>query len=145
MKMHWNSAVGIESARYATADAKNFYLDTSLEHFEHIKMSIDLIPEAIVQQCGSESKACKGHVCCHIECGAHGLPQAGTLVSQLLRKMLAKKGHCEAMYAPGPQQHFSYLTNFSLCVDNFGAKHEVQGHVGHLLGTLNKHCEMSGD
>ena len=43
-KVMWNSVISTPGAKYACADAKNFYLTTPLDRFEYTRMRIDLIP-----------------------------------------------------------------------------------------------------
>ena len=47
-KILWNSVISTPNAKYITADAKNFYLETPMEHFEYMRMPIKLIPQEFI-------------------------------------------------------------------------------------------------
>ncbi len=43
-KLHWNSVISTENARYMCLDIKNFYLTAALEYFEYMKIPLALFP-----------------------------------------------------------------------------------------------------
>ena len=46
VKIHRNSVLSAEGARYMNADLKDFYLNTPMKRFECAKFIVDYIPEA---------------------------------------------------------------------------------------------------
>jgi len=49
-KLHWNSVISTEGARYMCLDIGNFYLTAALEYFEYMRMPLTLFPEWIITQ-----------------------------------------------------------------------------------------------
>jgi hypothetical protein len=48
-KIHWNSVISNELAKYMCLDIKNFYLTAKLEYFEYMKIPLALFPSRPVQ------------------------------------------------------------------------------------------------
>jgi hypothetical protein len=69
----------------------------------------------------------------------YGLPQAGILANQLLRKRLAPHGYTEAKHTPSLWQHATRPISFTLIVDDFGIKYVGNKHAQHLITTLEKY------
>ena len=67
-------------------DIKNMYLATPMDRYEYMQMPIELIPEKIIIQYDLKVKCKNGYIYMQIERGIYGLPQAGILANQLLRK-----------------------------------------------------------
>ncbi len=44
-KLHWNSVVGMENARYMCLDIKKIYLTVALEYFKYMKIPLSLFLE----------------------------------------------------------------------------------------------------
>ena len=122
-KLLWNSVISTPGARYSTVDIKSFYLETPLDRFEYMKMSMDLIPDEFADAYGLHEKAKDGYVYMEIRKGMYGLPQAGILANKLLKKRLAKKGYYEMPHTPGLWKHIWRPIMFSLVVDDFGIKY----------------------
>jgi hypothetical protein len=68
----------------------------------------------------------------------YGLPQAGIITQELLKKCLKIAGYSQSNLTPGFWTHTWCLTCFSLVVDNFGIKYLNRDDVEHLLLTLKK-------
>ena len=75
----------------------------------------------------------------------YGLPEAGILANNLLKKRLLKEGYYECQYTPGLFRHVWRPIVFSLVVDDFGVKCQGIQHVKHLKTALEKHYEVSVD
>ena len=75
----------------------------------------------------------------------YGLPQAGRIANDLIKKRLAYYGYFERPHTPGLWKHFSRPTQFTLVVDDFGIKYVGQENLDHLLMALRKHYEVSLD
>ena len=50
VKIHLNSVVSANEARYMTADIKDFYYGTPIDNYEYGHLPLELIPEEIIQQ-----------------------------------------------------------------------------------------------
>ena len=71
----------------------------------------------------------------------YGLPQAGMLANQLLKRRLAKHGYYEVCHTPGYWWHVWRPIDFTLVVDDFGVGYEDNEHALHLLQTLRQYYE----
>ena len=91
-KIVWNSTISTKNARYMCIDIKNMYLATPMERHEYMRMPISLIPNNIIQQYALQTKCENGYIYMEIIRGMYGLPQAGILANQLLRKRLEPHG-----------------------------------------------------
>ena len=49
-KLHWNSVLSTQQAKYMCLDIKNFYLLANLDRYEYMKISIELFPLWIIEQ-----------------------------------------------------------------------------------------------
>jgi hypothetical protein len=75
----------------------------------------------------------------------YGLPQAGILAQELLKKCLNKNGYCQSPITPGLWRHGFCLISFTFCADNFGIKYVGREHIEHLSGILNEHYKCFQD
>ena len=73
-----------EGAKLFTLDIKKFYLNTSMERFEYMRLKMEDIPEKIKEKYGLKSKEEYGQVYVVIRKGIYGLPQAGILAQKFL-------------------------------------------------------------
>ena len=121
-KIMWNSTISTRGARYMTADAGNFYLATPMERKEYLRIPITLIPQEFMDMYKLHEKVKNGYVYCEIVRGMYGLPQAGILANQLLKKRLAVHNYYEVPHTPGLFTHKTRPIWFTLTVDDFGVK-----------------------
>jgi hypothetical protein len=119
-KLHWNSVISTENARYMCLDIKNFYLTTVLEYFEYVKIPLALFPAWTVEQYNLRTLALDGWVHIEMRQAVWGLPQAAILANKCLRRKLAPFGYYESTNTPGLWRHKSQPLTFTLIVDNFG-------------------------
>ena len=82
-------------------DIKNFYLGTSLNCPDYSRIQLKDIPEEFIAEYNLTAYARDGWVYFRICKGVYGLPQAGKLANDLLRKHLANKGYYEVSTTPG--------------------------------------------
>ena len=68
----------------------------------------------------------------------YGLPQAGILTNQQLRKFLAPEGYYEVAHTPGLWRHAWRPVQFLLVVDNFGVKFVGEHHARHLIKAIKR-------
>lgn len=87
----WNSITSTPGARYACADISNFYLATPMDRHEYMQIKADLVPKVFKQQYKLHDKIHNGYLHMEIQQGIYGLPQAGILAHNLLKKMLSSR------------------------------------------------------
>jgi hypothetical protein len=75
----------------------------------------------------------------------YGLPQAGILMQNLLKKQLNQHGYQQSKVTPGLWKHDRWLISFTLYVDDFGIKYVGQEHANCLAKILNEHYKRSID
>ena len=144
-KLLFNSVISTPGSRFVTLDLKNFYLETPLPTPRYMRMPMDILPEEIIQKHNLQAIARKGWVYIKIVRGMYGLPEAGILANNLLKKRLLKEGYYECQYTPGLFRHVWRPIVFSLVVDDFGVKCQGIQHAKHLKTALEKHYEVSVD
>ena len=75
----------------------------------------------------------------------YGLPQEDIMAHQLLKKCLNDEGYTKSKLTPVFWTHKWRPISFTLCVDNFGVKHDGEQHVKHIMGVLSTHYTISHD
>jgi hypothetical protein len=135
-KVLLNSTISTPGARFMTGDSKNFYLNTPLDRYEYMRLSLSLLPDEIIQQYNLLAIAHDGYVYIEIRKGMYGLPQAGILASKRLTKHLATFGYYPTAQTPGLWRHKTRPISFSLVVDDFGIKYVGRQHAEHLVAAL---------
>ena len=103
----WNSVISTEGAKYACADAKNFYLTAPLDRHEYMRMPIKIFPQEFIDQYDLSEKVHNGFVYCAIIRCMYGLPQSGILANKLLRERLSDHGYFKMPHTPGFWKHVS--------------------------------------
>jgi hypothetical protein len=144
-KLHWNSMLSTQKAKYMCLDLKNVYLSAPLDQYKYMRIPLELSPSWIVAHYNLLTKVHRGHIYLEMRWAVWGLPQAGILANKLLRKRLAPHGYYECKQMPGLWKHFSRPILFTLVVDDFGVKYTNQGDVDHLIGSLKKDYELTKD
>ncbi len=81
-KLHWNSVIKTENARYMCLDIKKFYLTTALEYFKYMKIPLALFPVWTIEQYNLHNLALDGWVYIKMRRAVWGLPQAGILANK---------------------------------------------------------------
>ena len=141
-KMHINSTLSRVNRKYCSFDVKNFYLNTPMESFEYMKIPLAHIPDEIITEYALKNKVhSDGAVYIEIRKGMYGLPQAGMLANQLLKRRLTKHGYYEVCHTPSYWWHMWQPIDFTLVVDDSGMRYEGNEHTLHLLQTLRQYYE----
>jgi hypothetical protein len=141
----WNSVVSTNEAMYMCADVNTFYLNTLLDHPEYMRLTLNIIPQEIIDKKNLLDKAKNGYIYIHIDKGMYGLPPAGRLANNLLVKRLAPHGYHPIEHTHGMWRHKTCPITFTLVVDDFGVKYVRKEHAGHLLRALKQHYEVTYD
>jgi hypothetical protein len=91
-KLHWNSVLSTQKAKYMCLDLNFFYLSVPLDRYEYMRIPLELFPPWIVKQYNLLTKVHQGHIYLEMRRAVWGLPQAGILANKLLCKRLAPMG-----------------------------------------------------
>ena len=144
VKLHLNSVISTKGARYCTIDLSDFYLNTPMVRPKYMHMKLKDIPSKFVKMYNLKKTAAPDDtIYFKIQKGMYGLPQAGILAQNLLEEQLNKHGYHQNPTTPGLWRHDWRPISFTLCVDNFGIKHDRKEHANHLAKILNKHYVCS--
>jgi hypothetical protein len=130
---------------FMTADLKDFYLGTPMERYEYMRVSIWLLPDAIIEQYNLKPLFHNGFVYVEIRKGMYGLPQAGRLANDQLIAKLAPTGYQPCPLTPGLWRHSTRDIVFSLVVDDFGVPYTRREDVDHFIANLTQSYAVSLD
>jgi hypothetical protein len=75
----------------------------------------------------------------------YGLPIAGKIANNLLKKQIAKAGYHPCQSTAGLWKHVWHPVTFTLVVDDFGVKFVGKHHTQHLQKTLEEHYDITMD
>ena len=109
-----------------------------MDRFEYMKMPIGIFPQYVVQEYNLMEKVYKGCVWIEICRSIYGIPQAGKLANEFLKKKLEPHGYFEVKHTPGLWKQNSCPLQFTLVVDDFGVKYKRCKDTDHLLRVLEK-------
>ena len=126
-------------------DIENFYLGTPMERFEYMKIPLDVFPQSTIDQYNLHQHAHQSFVYLEVRKAIYGLPQAGILANQLLRKRLRPFGYFEVPHTPGLWKHVTRPIQFTLTVDDFGVKYDEKEHADHLIHALSTNYSLKQD
>jgi hypothetical protein len=126
-------------------DLKDFCLGTPMERYEHMQIPVHMLPPKIMELHKLHNLVHKGCVCVEIREGMCGLPQAGKLANDRLRKLLEPHGCFPTNVTAGLWKHKTRPIAFGLVVDNFAMKHADKTDADHLLPALGQICECTTD
>lgn len=135
VKMFLNAAIS-EDAEFMTADIKDFYLHSTLERPEYMRIASKCIPAATQEKFELDPYLNQDHMVVEITKGIYGLKQAGLLAQRRLVKHLALHGYHQTDTTPCLFHHDTRPISFVLIVDDFGIKHHGSEHAQHLIDTL---------
>ena len=114
-KVHLNSVISTPTARYITADIKDFYYGTPLDRFEYLRVRLSLIPPEVVEQYNLRRIAHDGWIYIEVQKGMPGLKQAGKVANDRLAAYLKSMD----MHQSREHRHYGVIQQDprrSLCV-----------------------------
>jgi hypothetical protein len=144
-KLHWNSVVSTEKAKYMCLDIKKFYLTAALEYFEYMRIPLSYFPAWMVEQYNLIERAYNGYVYIKMQRAVWGLPQAGILANKHLRRKLAPFGYTECVNTPGLWKHETQPISFTLVINNVGVKYVSKNNVDHLIASIEMTYTLTED
>ncbi len=133
-----------------TMDIKGFYLNIPMARYEYMQLRIADMPEDVIAHNKLTDIATHdGYICCKIQKGMYGLPQAGIIAQQLLEKCLKRHGYRQSTITPGLWKHDTRPISFSLVANDFRVKYVGVENAQHLLDTVQKYytclCDWKGE
>ena len=75
----------------------------------------------------------------------YGIPEAGRLANDLLRKRLKEFGYYECLHTPGYWRHIWKPISWTIIVDDFGIKYTNKKDIEELLTIMGKWYTMKID
>jgi hypothetical protein len=145
VKLHLNSTISTDNARFMCTDVKDFYLNTEMERYEYMWIPIAMLNQTIIDAYDLKDLIVHGRVLVEIQKGMYGLPQAGRLAYDKLVAHLAPHGYHPCRRTPGLWRHDTRPVTFCLVVDDFGVKYVGKQHVDHLLHALQLQYKITSD
>jgi hypothetical protein len=117
---------------------------TPLKRPGYAKIRLSDIPEDINEEYNLREKATPdGWVYIMVIRGMYGLPQAGSLGHDLLKKRLNEEGYFQSQIVPGLWKHKTRNIRFVLVVDDFGIKYLKKEDLDHLIQSLEKYYDVT--
>jgi hypothetical protein len=106
VKLLFNSVLSTPQAKFICIDIKDFYLCTPMSRYEYFRMKLELFPDDIIEEYNLRSKVdARGDIHCKVRQEMYGLPQAGIITQELLKKRLLKAGYKQSKVTPGYWTH----------------------------------------
>ena len=94
-----------------------------MDRYDYMRMKLTDFPDHIQQQYNLQANAKNGYVYLEIWRSIHGLPQEGKLENKYIRKTIRPHEYYEVSNILGLWKHISRPIDFSLVLDDFGAKY----------------------
>jgi hypothetical protein len=122
-----------------TLDLKDFYLCGDLPDYKYVRITMNMLPSAIITLYNLEPKISNGYVYAEVRKGMYELPQAGKLANNGLHKFLDPFGYVPCPVTPGLWKHLHRDLMFTLIDDHFGIQntdkkdHHQQGMDWHPI------------
>ena len=90
-------------------------------------------------------KVYPGHICCEIHRGMYGLPQAGKVANNLLKKTSIRIWLPQKTLHSRMMEHSILPVHFILVVDDVGIKFVGKEHLQYLINILKMYYEIDVD
>ena len=106
VKLLVNSVISTPNVKFMNIDIKDFYLNTSMQRFEYMKLKLSNLPADFVKHYNLNAKVTKdGYVFVEIGKGVYAPPQGGILAQKLLETRLNKEEYRKSTLVPGLWTH----------------------------------------
>ncbi len=116
-----------------------------MDRHKFMWISIELIPQAFIDEYNLLSKVQNGYVYMQIIKGMYGLPQAGMLAKNFLKERLKEWGQSELTHSPGLCTHKNRLVWLTLVGDGFHIKYVDKDHVENMMSVLRGFYKVEED
>ena len=140
IKIHWCSVLSTEHAQYMTMDIGNFYLNTTLDRYEYMRIHINDVPQEVIDEYRiyELNLVHNGFVFVEIRKALFGLKQSSALANKQLSNVLGKEEYFQSEHTSGLWLHKTRDISFTLVVDDFGVKYTKKENVLHLQSIIEK-------
>jgi hypothetical protein len=106
-------------------------------------MKLSDIPDEAINEYKLRDKATNiGSIYIGAKNGMYGLPQAGLLANNILKKHLNKLGYQQSKLVPGLLKHDTRPIQLTLIFDDFGVKYVGEEHAQHFKNALEEHYKL---
>ena len=105
IKMLWNSVLSTPGSKLFKLDLETFYLGTPMDCAQYMRLPIKIVPQEIIDKYNFNDIVEYGWVYVKIDNGMYGLPEAGKIANNLLKKRLDKSGYYLSQFPPGMWRH----------------------------------------
>ncbi len=141
-----NTILSTLRAKFIMMDIKGFYLQTPMTRLEYMRLKITDIPQEVIAHYNLMLLVKPdGYVYCKITREMYGLPQAGIIAQEQLKKRLAEYGYHHSRIINKFRKHKTRPIWFCLVVDDFVVKFADQEDADHLKNTIKKYYSMTVD
>ena len=89
LKLLLNSVISKLNSRFMTMDINIYYYGTPMARYEYMRISMDLIPDEVINQYNLHKLAVDGWAYMEIRKGMPGLKQDGKLANERLKRTCA--------------------------------------------------------
>jgi hypothetical protein len=150
VKTLFNSTLSTPNAKFLTLDLKDFFLTATLPKPEYCAIPLADIPTEIIDEYTLNTFAYnnpkgKAVVLFEVTMGMYGLPHAGYLAQEELKKFLLTHNFIECPHTPACYKHKSRPIQFSLVVDDFGVQYTHESDAQFLIDILKTKYELTVD
>ena len=108
------------------ADVKNFYLNKIMAKHEYYNISINLIPQEIVDKYNLMDKQINGFLCVKVDKRMYELVKAGIIEHTVLKEHIRPLVYDPASITPGFWCHNKNGKIFTLVVNDFGIELKIK-------------------
>lgn len=112
---------------------------------EYMWLPVEIIPEEIMQEYKLKDLIHNSRIYAEIRTGMYGLPQAGILAHDNLKKHLEPHGYVPTEHTPELWKHKTRDITFVLVVDDFGVKYTKKEDIEHLIRCLKQRYIVTSD
>ena len=144
-KILLNSVLSTPNAKFLGLDIKNMYLHSGLPTPEYMRIRKELVPQEIIDQYQLHDYFHNGYLYCEIQKGLYGLPQAGKLAHDKLKKHLKQYDFQPCTVTPGLWKHKTRDIVFCLVVDDFGVRYTKKEDADFLIQCLRTEYDLHED
>ncbi|KAL7485958.1 hypothetical protein ACHAW6_011552 [Cyclotella cf. meneghiniana] len=143
-KILFSSIISTPGACFMTMDISKFYIMNPLKLLKYIHTKLSDLPDKAINECNLHATAsCNGMMFVKVIRGMYGLPEAGLLAQELLKKCLNKHGYFQRKLIPSLWKHEIQFIQFELTFDDFGIKYVNKEYTNHLKSVLKQHYKIS--
>ena len=132
------NAIVTENADHITLDLEDFYLYTTLDEPEYMRMPLAIIPMDLRKELRMDHLPDSTSILWEVLKGLYGMPQAGLLAQKDLNRLLTSHGYLVSSTTPGLYTHVTRKIKFVVWVDDFLIKFARgdRKDINHLLDVL---------